>query len=130
LDYAKQFGHKVHVTPITYLLFLETYAYVFLQKDAELHLAIKKYKKGLSKLEQVSEDVKEMLTDIEDAEQVLQKAQADSADLLKQITNQQSIAERKRKTFEEAAKACADVEAVVLLSAMPSLRISHQQNSA
>ena len=113
-DYLKEFGQKVHVTPITYLLFLETYAHVFLQKDAELHLAIRKFKKGLHKLEQVGEDIKEMLVDIEQSEQFLQKAQQDSGNLLKDITNQQSVAERKKKVFEEAAKASAAVEAVVM----------------
>lgn len=114
LDYLKEFGQKVHVTPMTYLLFLETYAHVFLQKDAELHLAIRKFKKGLHKLEQVGEDVEEMLADIEQSEQFLQKAQFDSGNLLKDITNQQSVAERKKKVLEEAHVALAAVEAVVL----------------
>jgi len=114
MDCCKQFGQTVHVTPITYLHFLETYAKLFLQKDAELHLAVKKYKKGLSKLDQVSVDIKEMLTDIQESEQFLQKAQAESADLLKQITSQQSVAERKKKTFEVAFKEWEVVDSVVL----------------
>jgi hypothetical protein len=50
-----------------------------------LQLAIKKFKRALKKLDQVGEEIKEMLTDIEDSEGFLIKAQSDSADLLKQV---------------------------------------------
>ena len=32
LDFAMESGEQVHVTPMTYLLFLETYAHIFMQK--------------------------------------------------------------------------------------------------
>ena len=50
-----------------------------------MQLAIKKFKRALKKLDQVAEEIKEMLTDIEDSEGFLIKAQSDSADLLKQV---------------------------------------------
>ena len=112
-EYSKQFNQTVDVTPIAYLLFLETYSQLFCRKDAELHLFIKKFKKGLQKIEQTSEDVKEMLQDIDESEKYLQKAQADSAELLKQITSQQSIAQRKQRKFEEAAQVSDEMLAIV-----------------
>ena len=114
LEFLKQGGQRVHVTSLTYLLFLRTYAHVFQQKDTELHLAIKRFKKAVHKLDQLGEDIKEMVADIDESETFLLKAQHESADLLKQITNQQSVADRKKTTFDEATKQHAVLEEQVL----------------
>jgi len=114
VDFLKQGGQRVHVTTLTYLLFLQTYVHVFQQKNAELHFAIKKFKKAVHKLDQLGEDVREMIADIEESEAFLQKAQHDSADILKQISNQQPIADRKKSTFDEALKQHAAIEQHVM----------------
>ena len=105
-EYFEKFRRNVYVTPKSYLSFISGYRKLYADKLAEVKTLADKINSGLTKLFDAKADVKTMQIDLTQKNKDLAVAQADAAELLKEISASTAIAEK------EKAKVAVIVEGV------------------
>ena len=111
--FFERFRRKTYVTPRSYLGFIELYREVYVKKVEHVESLATSINNGLLKLEQASADVDLMKIELKEKEKTLAVAQAQSGQMLQEITTSTARAEKKKAEVQSVKDMLASEAEVI-----------------
>ncbi|KAG2377570.1 hypothetical protein C9374_009086 [Naegleria lovaniensis] len=101
VEYLNKYRRNTYVTPKTYLSFLNIYRKIYVEKLQEIEKKSNNISKGLEKLQQAKEDVREKGKELEQKERELQIAQASAQVLVDKVQKETKAAEEQGREIQK-----------------------------
>ncbi|XP_076818600.1 dynein axonemal heavy chain 5-like isoform X2 [Clavelina lepadiformis] len=130
-DYFQRFRRSTHVTPKSYLSFIQGYKEIYTQKETELNEQANRMQMGLEKLQEAGRSVQILSEELVEKEKELEVANRHAQKILEEVTSQaQAAAKVKQEVQKVKDKAQHIVDAIAvdkvkaeekLLEAKPAL---------
>ncbi|XP_054841808.1 dynein axonemal heavy chain 5 [Eublepharis macularius] len=94
VDYFQRYRRSTHVTPKSYLSFIQGYKEIYKEKHSEVQTLANRMNTGLEKLKEASESVAALSKELEAKEKELQVASEKADTVLKEVTVKAQAAEK------------------------------------
>ncbi|KER25690.1 hypothetical protein T265_06922 [Opisthorchis viverrini] len=94
IEYFQRFRRQTHVTPKSYLSFINGYMEIYGQKRKEIELLFERMNGGLKKLVEATESVNELSKQLVEKEKELQVANRKSEEVLEEVTVKATAAQK------------------------------------
>uniref|UniRef100_A0A671S0V1 Dynein heavy chain 5, axonemal-like n=1 Tax=Sinocyclocheilus anshuiensis TaxID=1608454 RepID=A0A671S0V1_9TELE len=122
-DYCQRYRRSTHVTPKSYLSFIDDYKTIYKEKHSEVQTLADRMNTGLQKLKEASESVATLSKELEVKEKELQIANEKADMVLKEVTVKAQAAEKVKAIVDSisADKAIAEEK---LEAARPTIKPS------
>ncbi|XP_014673733.1 PREDICTED: dynein heavy chain 5, axonemal-like [Priapulus caudatus] len=100
-NYFQRFRRQTHVTPKTYLSFLNSYKEVYTNKLEEISTLSARINNGLQKLQEATESVEELSQELLVKEQNLQVASEKAEQVLEEVTEKATLAQNAKRQVQQ-----------------------------